>query len=149
MTIDELKTKQIINLSENEIEEIKNFILNCSNDDAKNYILHVLDNEYTFAETEEQKKAAEKFLSDKRFNYLRDEIFNELEEETLEYVDEIKESIDIFSKDGWSDMSRMAQHFIDNGISYDGYKSFSEFVLKNVKNVEILDEDGFRKCRLK
>lgn len=148
MTIDDLKNKQLFKLSKDEINEIKIFLVNCSKDDAKNYILHVLDNEYIWAETEEQKKAAEKFLSDKQFNSLRDEIYNETEEDILEYVDEIKETIKLLSKDGWSDISRIAQHFKDNGINYDSYKNVSDFITQNVANVEIVDDHGFRKCRL-
>lgn len=75
--IKEIKERKISSLNPEQIEKFTKFILTCSDEEIKNYNKHILDIEYELLSPSIENKIVEKFLADKRFNKIRNIIFEE------------------------------------------------------------------------
>lgn len=153
MTITELKTKQIYDLTGEQIEEVKKFLKTCSDREVMDYLFYVLDIEYTLSEDIKVNKAAEKFISDKQFNHLRDKMMKEIEEsdddiEDSEIINTLKDAIRLFSMDGWTDISDVGNYLQLKKIDYTNYPSLTDFITINVHNSEVVIDGDKRKCRI-
>ena len=68
-------------LKKNQFENLIKFLLTVSKDEVVGYLLHVLDIEYNLSDSTKENKAAELFLSDKRFHEFRETIFGHVDDE--------------------------------------------------------------------
>ena len=76
-----MKERSISVLKLKQVENLIKFLETISDDEIVGYLLHVLDTEYTLSEDSKPNKAAEKFLSDKRFSKFRDAIFKHVDDD--------------------------------------------------------------------
>jgi hypothetical protein len=76
-----MKERSISVLKPKQVENLIKFLETISDDEIVGYLLHVLDTEYTLSEDSKPNKAAEKFLSDKRFSKFRDAIFKHVDDD--------------------------------------------------------------------
>lgn len=76
LELENLKQKKISELTKEEINARLNSLASVlSFDVVICYLLHVIDEEYALSESKADNLAAKKFLSDKRLNKYREEIF--------------------------------------------------------------------------
>ena len=76
-----MKEKKIADLKKNQFENLIRFLLTISDDEVVGYLLHVLDIEYNLSDSTRENKAAEAFLSDKRFAHFRETIFGHVDDD--------------------------------------------------------------------
>ena len=76
-----MKEKKVADLNKKQFENLIRFCLTISEDEIVGYLLHVLDVEYTLSDNTKENKAAENFLSDKRFSKFRETIFGHVDDE--------------------------------------------------------------------
>ena len=89
LEVENLKKKKISELSPEEVESRINTLAFVSSFDVViNYLLYVVDIEYSLSELAEDNLAAKNFLADERFNKFRDGVRKHVDEL---YFDEINE----------------------------------------------------------
>ena len=72
--LSQLKELKICKLKDNQIENVKKFILTISEDEAVAYLLKVLDDEFQLNDESQENTVAEIFLKDKRFRHFHQAI---------------------------------------------------------------------------
>ena len=76
-----MKERTVSQLKPKQVENLVNFLMTVSDDEVVGYLLHVLDMEYALVDdNKDTSKAAEKFLSNKKFVKFRDAISKHLNE---------------------------------------------------------------------
>lgn len=80
--LSEMKQLKVYDLKSNQRENLIMLIISCSDDNkVKDYLLHVVDNEYEIYPKTEKNKIIEKFVSDERFNRYKDSIYEEIKDD--------------------------------------------------------------------
>lgn len=143
---------KIFNLNNEQIEELKLEILSLPENEAIEYLIEILDNDYILSENNEVVEKAENFLSDKRFNKYREIIYNDNIDDDFPYEKEIVyKAINKYKKpDGWSDLGLIGSYLKKNKVDYYKYCGLSDFLeLFQDVEVNIDNKTGIRKCKIK
>jgi len=77
--LNSLKNMDITKFSDNQIENMKKFILTISDDEAVSFILKIIDEDYRYNVSDDHNKLVEKIISDKRFHKFYETIQAHLE----------------------------------------------------------------------
>ena len=101
----DLSTVEVSSLSSDDIIELKRYLKTTSVRACVNFILHVMDTEYTLSEINKNNDKVEKFIADKQFEYLRyiimrvsDDDFSESEWIQIEREHTVKQRKEKLSK---------------------------------------------------
>jgi hypothetical protein len=84
----DLNTVSILNLNDEEYKELKKYLLTLEIDIAADFLIRVMDLEYTLSDDSNNNKKVENFLSDIDLSDIRDFVVKRIQEETKRTEDE-------------------------------------------------------------